>query len=143
MAIKTNNRGTYYEAGGIQVMDVIKAKLTPEQYEGYLLGSVIKYSLRSNFKGDFDADVSKLEDFARWLNEFKKEERIRNPEDNWTRQFIVTSSDGMFIAYDETQAYELGRYLTYEDAERAVLNRGKKLAEDYVREKETWVPGDV
>lgn len=40
----------YYDVGGIEVLHVIKAKLTPEQYTGYLLGCSIKYSLRLNWK---------------------------------------------------------------------------------------------
>lgn len=38
-----DQKRTYYDAGGIETLDVIKAKLTPEQYHGYLLGNVIKY----------------------------------------------------------------------------------------------------
>ncbi len=40
----------HYDAGGFETLDVIKAKLTPEQYEGFLLGNIIKYSCRLNFK---------------------------------------------------------------------------------------------
>lgn len=40
----------YYTTGGIETIDIIKAKLTPEQYLGYCLGNVIKYVSRFNFK---------------------------------------------------------------------------------------------
>lgn len=36
-------KSSYYDAGGIETLDVIKAKLTPEQYQGYLQGNAIKY----------------------------------------------------------------------------------------------------
>ena len=63
------NKNSYYDANGIAVIDVIKAKLTPDQYEGFLLGSVIKYSLRLNFKNQEVSDAAKLADYAMWLNE--------------------------------------------------------------------------
>jgi len=65
---KDKNSG-YYDAGGIEVLDVIKAKLTPEQYQGYLLGNTIKYSLRANFKGTFDRDMEKAANYSKWLGE--------------------------------------------------------------------------
>lgn len=45
-------KSKYYDAGGIEVIDIIKAKLTKSQYQGYLLGNIIKYGCRANFKND-------------------------------------------------------------------------------------------
>lgn len=59
----------YYDAGGITVLDVMKAKMTPEQYKGYLLGNVIKYSLRLNWKHQSKEDAKKLADYSKWLEE--------------------------------------------------------------------------
>lgn len=53
-------KSTYYDAGGIETLDVIKAKLTTEQYRGYLLGNTIKYACRLNFKGCAERDAEKL-----------------------------------------------------------------------------------
>lgn len=36
-----------------------KAKLTPEQYKGWLLGNLLKYSCRANHKGQFSRDIEK------------------------------------------------------------------------------------
>lgn len=58
----------HYDAGGIVVLEVIKAKLTPEQYQGFLLGNVIKYSLRANFKDQFARDIEKIAVYARELS---------------------------------------------------------------------------
>jgi len=52
-------KSTYYDAGGIEVLDVIQAKLTQGQYTGYLLGNMIKYSLRLNHKGTPERDAEK------------------------------------------------------------------------------------
>ena len=64
-----DKKAEYYDAGGIEVQDIIKAKLTPEQYEGFLLGNVMKYSLRMNFKGCKDRDVEKIAFYSKWLSE--------------------------------------------------------------------------
>ena len=43
-------KSSYYDAGGIEVLDVLRAKLTPEQFQGFLLGNVLKYLCRYNHK---------------------------------------------------------------------------------------------
>lgn len=58
---------SHYDSGGISVIDVIKAKLTPEQYKGFLLGNAIKYALRMNFKGQESSDAAKLDEYTTWL----------------------------------------------------------------------------
>lgn len=69
-----DSNSSYYDVGGIEVLDVIKAKLTPEQYEGYLLGNSIKYALRSNFKGSKERDIEKMKNYGKWLHEHLTEE---------------------------------------------------------------------
>ena len=62
-----DKKSTYYDAGGIETLDIIKAKLTPEQYKGYLLGNILKYSCRINHKGQAERDAEKIENYSRWL----------------------------------------------------------------------------
>ena len=64
---------TYYDAGGIETISIIKAKLTEEQYEGYLLGNIIKYATRMNFKpgGSKLRDMQKLTNYANQLADSK------------------------------------------------------------------------
>lgn len=64
--------GNYYDVGGIETIDFIKAKLTPEQYKGWLLGNVIKYAARVNHKGSEESDVKKLADYANRLKELNQ-----------------------------------------------------------------------
>ena len=64
-----DKNSSYYDVGDISVMDVIKAKLTPEQFEGFLLGNTIKYALRLNHKGCKDRDAVKLANYSKLLNE--------------------------------------------------------------------------
>jgi len=44
------NHPSHYTVGGMEAIDVIQAKLTPEQFRGFLLGNVLKYSMRHNYK---------------------------------------------------------------------------------------------
>ena len=68
-----DEKSTYYDAGGIETIDIIKAKLTEEQFKGWLLGNCIKYSGRANFKGTFQRDIEKLEFYSKELACLKKE----------------------------------------------------------------------
>lgn len=64
-----DKKSSYYDAGGIETIAIIKAKLTPEQFRGYLLGNAIKYSCRLNFKGQNERDSEKAANYSRWLKE--------------------------------------------------------------------------
>jgi len=64
-----DEKSTYYDQGGIEVLNIIEAKLTPEQFKGYLLGNLIKYSCRANWKGQFERDIEKINHYSRRLNE--------------------------------------------------------------------------
>ena len=60
------NHPPHYKKGKLEVIDVIEAFLTPEEYRGYIKGNNIKYILREAEKGG-DDDIGK----ARWyLNRF-------------------------------------------------------------------------
>ena len=65
-------KASYYDAGDISTMDIIRAKLTPEQFKGFLLGNQIKYSCRLNFKGDPKRDSEKAANYARLLKELNE-----------------------------------------------------------------------
>ena len=69
---KRDPNSRHYDSGGIETLDIIRAKLTPEQYQGFLLGNVIKYSCRANFKGAFHRDMEK----AGFYNKFLKDELV-------------------------------------------------------------------
>lgn len=40
----------YYKTGGMEVIDILRAKFTKEQFEGFLAGNVLKYTLRAGGK---------------------------------------------------------------------------------------------
>lgn len=72
----SKNNNEYYDVGGITVIDYIKAKLTPEEYKGFLKGNIIKYVSRSEYKENEFADLKKAQDYLVWLiKEVRKENR--------------------------------------------------------------------
>ena len=54
------NHPPHYQIGGIETIDMIKAKLTPEEFRGYLKGNVVKYLTRAGYKDDAGKDVDKM-----------------------------------------------------------------------------------
>jgi hypothetical protein len=55
------NSPDHYTEGSMEAINVMEAKLTQEQYQGYLQGSVMKYLLRSNYKGKRKEDLKKAQ----------------------------------------------------------------------------------
>lgn len=45
------NHPPHYKAGGIEVIDYLQAKLSEEEFSGYLKGNVMKYVSRAGKKG--------------------------------------------------------------------------------------------
>ena len=56
------NHPGHYCFGGIETINYIQAKLSKDEYHGYLKGSVLKYLSRAGHKGDEKEDLKK----ARW-----------------------------------------------------------------------------
>ena len=50
---------THYQIGGIETIDYIEAKLTPEEFKGYCKGNSIKYISRAGYKGKERDDYKK------------------------------------------------------------------------------------
>jgi hypothetical protein len=63
------NSPPHYKVGGIEVIDYIKAKLTPEEFRGYLKGNMLKYTSRAGHKDDAVEDIGKLVWYANKLQE--------------------------------------------------------------------------
>lgn len=60
---------SYYDNGGLTVIDFIKAKCTEDEYRGFLKGNVIKYTARASWKGQESEDYKKMLWYASRLNE--------------------------------------------------------------------------
>ena len=60
-------KANYYDAGGIETMAIIRAKLTAEQFEGFLIGNILKYISRINYKSASLRDIEKVIVYANIL----------------------------------------------------------------------------
>lgn len=60
-------------SGDIETIDFIRDKLTREQFEGYLMGNMIKYISRYNKKGKNYEDLLKVFTYNAWLLDEKRE----------------------------------------------------------------------
>lgn len=63
------NHPAHYKAGGIETIDFIEAKLTREEFIGYLKGNALKYASRVGKKGDADIDAGKMAWYAMKLRD--------------------------------------------------------------------------
>ena len=72
-----DDKSSYYDVGGIETLDIIQAKLTPEQFKGYLLGNALKYQCRMMHKtpGNPCRDAEKAANYTYWLSELLKESK--------------------------------------------------------------------
>jgi len=57
----------HYKIGGIECIDYLRAKLTPEEFAGFLRGNALKYLSRAGHKGDATEDYRKALWYVRYL----------------------------------------------------------------------------
>ena len=69
-----NNKSSYYDIGGVSVLDIWKSKLTKEEFEGLCKGNVIKYVCRAGVKDSKKEveDLKKAKEYLEWLIESKE-----------------------------------------------------------------------
>lgn len=65
---------SHYTNGGIEFIDVLRAKLSPDEFRGFLKGNVLKYTLRAEHKNGAQ-DYAKGAKYAQWLAEVKPNPR--------------------------------------------------------------------
>lgn len=63
----TTEEAKHYQTGKQQPIEIMQQVLNPEQFAGFLLGNVIKYSLRMNHKGRYREDAGKCKQYVEWL----------------------------------------------------------------------------
>ena len=66
-----DDKSTYYDVGGIETLEIIKAKLTKEQFTGFCLGNILKYGSRLAHKHDDGGkrDSEKIKMYSTFLEE--------------------------------------------------------------------------
>lgn len=68
---------SHYTNGGIEFIEVLRAKLSSDEFRGFLKGNVIKYTLRAEHK-DGAQDYAKGARYAQWLAEVKPSPRAQS-----------------------------------------------------------------
>lgn len=76
MTDMVNNPPHYKLSNGMEVIDIIEAALTEEEFRGYLKGNDLKYIYREPHKGNSEQDVAK----SIWYAERYKEALAKKPE---------------------------------------------------------------
>jgi len=64
---KEEDTKSHYDKGEFKGIDVIKDKLSAEEFEGFLKGNILKYTMRANHKGQKEDDFKKILDYAHML----------------------------------------------------------------------------
>ena len=73
MSDPVNHPAHYFADSPFEVIRVLNAWLTPEEFRGYCKGNIHKYLARANAKGRPAEDVAKARWYAVALDEFNQE----------------------------------------------------------------------
>jgi Protein of unknwon function (DUF3310) len=57
---------SHYNQGNIECLDAIKSALSPEEFQGFIKGTVIKYMWRAKHKGQME-DLKKASFYLNWM----------------------------------------------------------------------------
>ena len=63
------NSPPHYRVGGIEAIDYIEAKLSPEEFQGYCRGNALKYLSRLGHKDEAVIDIGKAIWYAQRLRD--------------------------------------------------------------------------
>lgn len=67
LPLEAVNHPDHYQSGGLEVIDILEKKLSAEEYDGFLLGNILKYLLRWRFKNGVQ-DLKKAHWYlSRWI----------------------------------------------------------------------------
>ena len=63
---------------GTEAIDIIKAALTPEEFDGYCKGNCLKYRLRAGKKDALQQDIDKAETYVKMMGAPKPRKALEN-----------------------------------------------------------------
>jgi hypothetical protein len=90
------NSPDHYTAGSsIETIDYLRAKLTPEEYRGFLLGNALKYLSRAGRKGDALEDYRKgAPERLRWVTRDERAAVLGSPTRNGAQAGRLLDEEG-------------------------------------------------
>ena len=68
------NHPNHYTFGSIEVIDYIRDKMTPDEFQGYCMGNILKYISRHKHKAGVE-DLKKAQVYLGWLIESEEEQK--------------------------------------------------------------------
>ena len=68
------NHPSHYTFGEIEVIDYIRDKMTPDEFQGYCMGNILKYVSRHKHKNGVE-DLKKAQVYLGWLIESEEEQK--------------------------------------------------------------------
>ena len=68
------NHPSHYTFGSIEVIDYIRDKMTPDEFQGYCMGNILKYVSRHKHKNGVE-DLKKAQVYLGWLIESEEEQK--------------------------------------------------------------------
>lgn len=73
---------THYQQASVQPVEVLQMHMTPEEFQGYLKGNIVKYLFRAEYKGQRAQDIAKALQYAAWLVQAVRGQVIDPREEN-------------------------------------------------------------
>lgn len=64
------NQPAHYCLGGMETIDYIESRLTPQEFKGFLKGNMLKYMSRANYKESEKQDLAKAHWYSSVLQEW-------------------------------------------------------------------------
>ena len=77
MSKDSSTSPAHYKAGGLEVVDIWRKKLTHEEFCGACKANILKYVLRSDLKNGVE-DLKKAKVYLEWLFKEKEKEQDGN-----------------------------------------------------------------
>lgn len=75
MEVNKVKRPEHYTQGGLEVITILRKKMTKDEFRGFCKGNVLKYVIRADYKNGIE-DYQKAIQYLKWLiEEGKKDEQ--------------------------------------------------------------------
>lgn len=86
----TAKEAIHYQNSAVQPIEFCQAVMSKEQFDGFLLGNIIKYRMRAEYKGKYEEDMQKANQYAYWRELFKQGKKIKPVEDSVGDDYVYT-----------------------------------------------------
>ncbi|ANA86997.1 hypothetical protein PBI_SOUPS_62 [Gordonia phage Soups] len=114
----------HYASTEIETIDFIADKLGPEGFKAYVLGNILKYASRAQFKGVFDDDLEKIRNYSVILQERQAKPAAAAEPRQWARPEDAPEDVRVFKISDDSNYLVIradgGGWLYWDPAEQPI-----------------------